>query len=416
MSDETKNKLAKAYEAGQQSKPNPKKIYLRGNVRTQLEARRQKRNKPMTSIPPEYEGREQSLVKHLLLDHYLSALVMIIGQSKYSKIAFVDCFAGPWLNNTEDLSDTSVGHALNHLEAARAMLGRTFKRSVKIRALFIEENQTAFSRLENYLEGRPYPQIAAQAWHSRFEESQQAIVDWLDDDEFAFFFIDPTGWSHIDRHTMAPILQRPHSEYLINFMFNHINRFVEHDSVRTLLGDAVDTIPNDASREGCILEAYCEQLREEAHLPTEQARTYSFRVLFPEQDRTYFHLVYLTRHPKGICKFALSSDKLGIEQANIRREVLERERHQPSLFDAPTQFRRQRNLRDNIINRLSHENTLIDETWMADLLQDTGARLADIQSTFQELFDEGVAINPSIKRRRPTNPVQFEKGENVRLL
>ncbi len=48
---------------------------------------------------------------------------------------------------------------------------------------------------------------------------------WCEDDSFAFFFVDPSGWKDVAPDTLSPLLQRPKSEYLINFMFDFINRF-----------------------------------------------------------------------------------------------------------------------------------------------------------------------------------------------
>lgn len=46
MNNRTKKMLAQAYEAGQASKPEPNKVYERGNARAHLEARRKKRATP----------------------------------------------------------------------------------------------------------------------------------------------------------------------------------------------------------------------------------------------------------------------------------------------------------------------------------------------------------------------------------
>jgi hypothetical protein len=55
-----------------------------------------------------YKGREQAYIKHTLLETYLYKLFMILGQHVQT-ISYVDCFAGPWQNNSDDLSDTSIG-------------------------------------------------------------------------------------------------------------------------------------------------------------------------------------------------------------------------------------------------------------------------------------------------------------------
>jgi hypothetical protein len=64
------------------------------------------------SIPADYIGREQTYVKHEILRTYLTRLFMIIGRSE-STINYVDCFAGPWEDETEELRSTSIGISID---------------------------------------------------------------------------------------------------------------------------------------------------------------------------------------------------------------------------------------------------------------------------------------------------------------
>jgi len=57
-------------------------------------------------IPQDYKGKEQSFIKHRLLETYLERLFMIIGQHE-NRIRYVDCFAGPWKTESDNLKDTS---------------------------------------------------------------------------------------------------------------------------------------------------------------------------------------------------------------------------------------------------------------------------------------------------------------------
>jgi hypothetical protein len=49
-----------------------------------------------------YEGREHSLIKHLILEQYLLRLAIVVG-SKWDTITYVDCFSGPWNVQSESL-------------------------------------------------------------------------------------------------------------------------------------------------------------------------------------------------------------------------------------------------------------------------------------------------------------------------
>src|SRR5258708_1248376 len=67
----------------------------------------------------DYAGREQSFVKHVLLESYPEKLVHKVA-SRYDQIAYVDGFAGPWLSANERFEDTSFGIALSALRRAKA--------------------------------------------------------------------------------------------------------------------------------------------------------------------------------------------------------------------------------------------------------------------------------------------------------
>ena len=64
------------------------------------------------AIPVEYQGREQSYLKHRFLKDYLDAWGHKLGKTK-RKLWYVDCFAGPWGSKSPDLTDTSIATALS---------------------------------------------------------------------------------------------------------------------------------------------------------------------------------------------------------------------------------------------------------------------------------------------------------------
>ena len=63
-----------------------------------------------------YRGREQTKVKHYILEHYLERFAHIIG-SRWNTITYVDCFSGPWNVESDELKDSSFAIALEQLPA-----------------------------------------------------------------------------------------------------------------------------------------------------------------------------------------------------------------------------------------------------------------------------------------------------------
>ena len=173
-------------------------------------------------IPRNYQDREQAFIKHTLLRAYLERLFLIIGK-KETRICYVDCFAGPWQEGGVDLQDTSISISLEIMQKCYDSFKKRAK-NIKFRALFIEKESGPFSKLSAYLNNNPYPNIETKALNGDFYSLRSEIVSWCEND-FAFFFIDPTGWKNIlDLPTLYPIIERPRSEYLITFMFDFLLR------------------------------------------------------------------------------------------------------------------------------------------------------------------------------------------------
>src|SRR5579864_3940380 len=101
----------------------------------------------MSTVDIAYFGREQTLVKHSVLKQYLIALALIVGRSFARDISFIDCCSGPWNTVTTDLSDSSIGIAIQLLRAARDILAAEGN-TVSFRCLFAEENPDAYAQLE----------------------------------------------------------------------------------------------------------------------------------------------------------------------------------------------------------------------------------------------------------------------------
>src|SRR2546428_14144903 len=92
-----------------------------------------------------YEGREQTLVKHVVLEKYLERFAMIVG-TWADTINYVDGFSGPWNLKSEDFADSSFATALRIPRRAREAL-RARGRSLRLRCFFIEAKAKSSDRL-----------------------------------------------------------------------------------------------------------------------------------------------------------------------------------------------------------------------------------------------------------------------------
>lgn len=181
------------------------------------------------TIPEIYEGRVPALIKHTLLKHYLEKLVLIIGMNGRTvgkaEICYVDCFAGPWGSNEENLDGTSIALSLQTLAACKAELAKLGV-DARMRALYVEKDKKAFTKLSTFLSERATSEVEHDCRYGDFVDLRTDILNWCGKSAFAFFFVDPKGWTPIVIDVMEPLLKRPRSEFLINFIYDFINRTI----------------------------------------------------------------------------------------------------------------------------------------------------------------------------------------------
>jgi len=381
-------------------------------------------------IPYAYKGREQAYLKHRLLETYLERLFMIVGHHQKT-ICYVDCFSGPWQEKGTDLEDTSIARSLNIIKKCRDGLAGE-KIYPTFRALYIEKEDKPFRKLNDYLTGRKRDGIDAKAKHGSFYDLREEILSWSETNSFVFFFIDPTGWKKsVEIPTLEPLLRRPNSEFLITFMYDFVSRTVPQPEFQGDMQDIFGIVPDSQGmlpiqREKYLISLYRENLKQIFPAGGGQPRTAYVKVQKPTKDRTLYHLVYLTRHPKGIVEFMEASEKLELVQKKVRSLAKQDKRvqrnGQSEIFRA-----------DELLseNGEDHDLTGVKEYWLtrilsgrkyvgmhefADMIEDTEWFPGDFQKALGELIKEGKVRNLDAKRARPVKAVNFEKGETLERL
>jgi three-Cys-motif partner protein len=249
-----------------------------------------------------YEGREQSYVKHVLLEEYLEALIHKTA-SAYSHIVYIDGFAGPWQSAKEDFDDTSFGIALGALRRAKASWKKA-GRDVKMSAFLVERNPTAFKKLETL--PPKFPDIDVKPFKGDFVELIPTILTEIPKDAFAFFLIDPKGW-RIPLQKLQPLLAREKSEVIFNFMFEFINRAASIDDPTVVSGldellpfgdwrDKLLGAQTSDERKLILTNAFSDclfKLGQYRHIC-------ETTILRPSRDRPLYSLFYGTRHDTGL--------------------------------------------------------------------------------------------------------------------
>lgn len=284
-------------------------------------------------IPQEYEGREQTLLKHRVLANYLFQWAMKLGsRARFNPVRlwYVDCFAGPWKSNEEELADTSVSIGLEALEMA-ADAWESHGHQVTVCAIFVENNPRAFGRLQTFLDGRT-GRVETHPLHCEFGNAVPQINQLIGTDP-AFLFVDPTGWKGAAMRFIAPLARLPTRDVLINVMFNDINRFKNdrraflREQLRDFFGLADTDLPTGLD-EDALFELYRRQLRSQC----EVRFAADLAIPHPKQDRTWFRLVVGCHHHTAVELFRDVERRVcGREAAGIRVEAQERGAAQSSF-------------------------------------------------------------------------------------
>ena len=299
-----------------------------------------------------YDGREQSLVKHLILRRYLKRFAYIIGSWSRS-ITYIDCFSGPWESRSQEHADTSFAIAIHELRTARDELRAT--REVDLRCCFIEDDKAAYEKLDQF--ARSIDGVEIKTLNGKLEDKIGDIVSFVKQSKgtFPFVFVDPTGWTGFALDVIQPLLKLQPGEVLINFMTAHIRRFIDwtdesnRQSFVRLFGD--ESFRQELSglsgmdRDDACVEKYMKVVQ--------QAGGFEFAscavVLKSETDRSHFHLVYLTRSAKGVEVFKEVEKKSMKIMESVRAKAQQRSRvsktgqkelfpaeetHDPAYFDS----------------------------------------------------------------------------------
>jgi three-Cys-motif partner protein len=294
-----------------------------------------------------YEGREQAYVKHFVLAKYLETLALKVGQFQWrhgTTLNYIDGFSGPWKTQDDDARDSSPILAITELLKAKAALAARDIRFTP-RCMFVEENRTAYDRLVAL--SKQYPEVEVHARHGDFESCIGEAVRFAKAGRapFAFVFLDPTGWTGFPLKAITPLLNVRRSEVLINFMLEHIGRFIDGEtfnaapSFEGLFGQKSEEYRlawsglRKADRADEIVRAYRERIRSVGSFEYSGSAV----VLNRQIDRPHYHLVYATRSLPGLIAFR-ETERAAMEEqkqtrAAVKAAAREEQTQQLALFD-----------------------------------------------------------------------------------
>ncbi|MGA7852177.1 MAG: three-Cys-motif partner protein TcmP [Candidatus Acidiferrales bacterium] len=370
-----------------------------------------------------YEDREQTAVKHQILARYLSAFVPIVGNWA-SDIAYIDCLAGPWESIDPDLKDASFARAVQVLRATRDVL-RARGKFPTMRCLFIEKDRNAYNKLRQYCEGVSDIDVTARHWD--FVEHIPDVLDFAKErnKSFPFTFIDPNGWEQLKIDLIRPILALEPGEVLINLMTSWITRFisVEGKGFDRLLGDDWPRLVKlkGEDQEDELVRSYANAVRVAGNFKY----VCTLPVLKPNQDSFHFHMIYGTRHEKGVEVFKETEKSVIPFMHETRAEAQARRRFSQSgqydLLEPEDRYREKKFTRHQVRSLEaakselrsileSSRSLLFDDAW-AIAMQHSGVMDADFREWLTEWKNDKLL---QITNQRPGQRLA-KKGQNQYL-
>ncbi len=163
--------------------------------------------------------------KHEILRKYLNAWFPILGNSGFQTVLYIDGFSGPGrYSNGEDGSPViAILAAINQRIPIRS----------KLHFRFIEKDSERANMLDQIVKESSLPaNFDAKVFNSTFEKTFYELLNFYTTRQGklppTFAFIDPFGWTGSPFTAVREILSNPNCEVLFTFMYEEVNRFINH--------------------------------------------------------------------------------------------------------------------------------------------------------------------------------------------
>ncbi|MBL6600027.1 MAG: three-Cys-motif partner protein TcmP [Alphaproteobacteria bacterium] len=163
--------------------------------------------------------------KHEILRRYLQAWMVILSQGRFPDILYIDGFAGPGEYEGGELGSPII--ALDTALSFRPPL------QASVHFLFVEKDPHRAEHLRQQIEQRSIPNnfnIVVEGGVTFEEAFSRRHQQYLRGGKLmpTFAFIDPFGWTGAPFALVKLILANPSCEVFVNFMYEEINRFLNH--------------------------------------------------------------------------------------------------------------------------------------------------------------------------------------------
>ncbi len=251
--------------------------------------------------------REQTRVKHEILEAYLEPYFQIVGSGNRN-LLYIDGFAGRGTYSKADSGERFDGSPLRALKLIAG--NETF--SAKVSTMFIEFDPVLYSELEkaviDFANSHPSVRRPVCA-RCTFADGVREVLDKVGGQLApTFLFVDPCGVAGTCFETIKRVMACKSSEAFIFFNIDGVRRIAGLDKLSDvlieLLGSrgraeklfvALQREVDVEKREQMILQSYREALRDDMGV----AYSVPFQVESEDKQKTSHYLIHATNHRLG---------------------------------------------------------------------------------------------------------------------
>lgn len=262
---------------------------------------------PKTTI---WDLEPHTAAKHAILGRYLDAWFPILLKGGFPEITYIDGFAGP--------GRYSKGEDGSPIIALKSALRSSPSQNSKINFLFVELREDRANTLKEVIGEVIYPKgfsIKVEGG-KQFEVTLGNFLVNLSSQSRRippiFAFVDPFGWG-VSFNSVARILGNPNSEVLVTFMYEEINRFLDHpqqeENFNSFFGTSewkqIISIKDPKTRNDSLRNLYLKQLKNVA----KAKYVWPFQMK-NERGLTDYYLFYATNSLIGLSRMKSSMWKI----------------------------------------------------------------------------------------------------------
>ena len=242
------------------------------------------------------EQREQSAIKTEIVTKYFNAWAKILS-ARYSKIAYIDLFAGPGIYDDGSKSTPII-------IAENIVSNKNF--SQKIQMCFNEKETSYFDRLKvNIGNIKDIEQLLYKPQFSNIEITYRTPNEFMISKIPCFCFLDPAGYKGLSLELIRSFGKDAGTDIIIFFNYNDINRAIDNPKVTKdmvqLFGDNRYTLlkkkllnQNGQNRESIIINEMSESIKDVG-----MQYVLPFRFKAEGKNRTSHYLIFASKNRTG---------------------------------------------------------------------------------------------------------------------